>query len=217
MGRLLARAELGNILVIQWSIAVWNIRCWRGPGYAEHPEFQYSEHRAVFKGNETQSQVPKKVKITNMRQQLIFINMSLYTASVTAAKISILLFYRRIFWVHESFVRATTIIGVISVCWFIVVEATIFSTCQPINAAWDLGINAKCIDFMTFFLGMAIVELLIDVCILCLPIWHVLNLKLELKYKIGVLFIFLLGGFVCITSILRIQKVYVPGERQRKS
>ncbi|KAL8742730.1 MAG: hypothetical protein Q9184_008207 [Pyrenodesmia sp. 2 TL-2023] len=57
---------------------------------------------------------------------------------------------------------------------------------------------------------MAIVEIFIELTILILPIRELYQLQLSLKKKLLCSLIFALGGFVIITGIVRIAKVYQP-------
>ena len=45
-----------------------------------------------------------------------------------------------------------------------------------------------------FFLMVLIVDLMIDVCLLCLPLWVISTLQLNIKQRVSVMAILLLGG-----------------------
>jgi hypothetical protein len=55
-----------------------------------------------------------------------------------------------------------------------------------------------------FYLGIGIINLFGDICILAVPVQRVLRLHLGLSQKIAVCFMFLLGSFVCFASLYRI-------------
>lgn len=65
-------------------------------------------------------------------------------------------------------------------------------------------------DYLKFWLAMAIVEIFLEFAILVLPIRELYKLQLSLKKKLLCSCIFALGGFVIITGIVRIAKVYQP-------
>ncbi|KAI4196369.1 MAG: hypothetical protein LQ346_003228 [Caloplaca aetnensis] len=68
------------------------------------------------------------------------------------------------------------------------------------------------VDYLKFWLAMAIVEIFLEITILVLPVREVYQLQLSRKKKLLCSLVFALGGFVIITGIVRIAKVYHPGE-----
>ncbi|KAB8262999.1 hypothetical protein BDV32DRAFT_136089 [Aspergillus pseudonomiae] len=136
-------------------------------------------------------------------QKCFFANEISYTLLVPSIKISILLLYRRIFAVRK-FRIASLITGGLVMSWCLAVFITVFLQCRPIALNWDKTLEGTCIDPKKFFFGNAISNLLIDVVILALPIPMVLQLQLRLSQKLTILSIFLLGGFVCVASIMRV-------------
>ena len=68
------------------------------------------------------------------------------------------------------------------------------------------------VTYLSFWLAMAIIETLIDIVILVLPIRVVFQLQLATEKKILLSFIFALGSFVVITSIVRMAVLYRPTE-----
>lgn len=67
--------------------------------------------------------------------------------------------------------------------------------CWPVQAFWDLTIaDARCdIDDSKFFFGTVLVHLVIDICILALPVFQVNNLQLRTGQKIAVTGLFMFG------------------------
>ena len=57
---------------------------------------------------------------------------------------------------------------------------------------------------------MSIIELIVNISILTLPISEILKLQLSRRKKFGLSVVFLLGGFVIITGIVRIATLYIP-------
>jgi len=139
----------------------------------------------------------------------LFIYTPTYSTTVTACKISILCFYRRIFSVG-SFPRQSLIVGIVVVVWWMTSFIGTFTTCQPIAELWNPLLPGNCFNFNAFFLAMTIIELFIDATILVLPVRMLTILQLSRRDKYTVGGIFLLGGFVIITGIIRIHFTYVP-------
>ncbi|KAJ8117308.1 hypothetical protein OPT61_g1460 [Boeremia exigua] len=60
------------------------------------------------------------------------------------------------------------------------------------------------VDEAKFYLGVGIINLFGDICILTVPVSSVINLRLARNQKIAISLIFLLGSFVCFASMYRI-------------
>ncbi|KAF3028531.1 hypothetical protein E8E15_008997 [Penicillium rubens] len=132
-----------------------------------------------------------------------FANEISYTLLVPTIKVSILLLYRRIFSVPK-FQLASLLAGGLVLAWCLAVFITVLVQCRPISFNWNKNQSGTCISAKSFFFGNAISNLLIDVIILALPIPMVLQLQLRLSQKLTILGIFLLGGFVCVASVMRV-------------
>ncbi|MCJ1245437.1 hypothetical protein MMC30_002641 [Trapelia coarctata] len=98
---------------------------------------------------------------------------------------------------------------VVNVLWLIpgtIVEAY---PCAPVSSFWT-GEPGTCVWYSTFWFVMMLVELLLDIVILILPVREIINLQLSMKNKLLLSVIFMLGGLVIITGIVRIVVSYVP-------
>ncbi|KAM0326959.1 hypothetical protein ACHAQA_006080 [Verticillium albo-atrum] len=138
--------------------------------------------------------------------KLFFIAQTPYKVTVCLNKVAAILLYLRIF-VGQRFRTAAFIVMGIIVAWSIGgVGATIWQ-CVPIRGAWDKSVDAQCIDSSKFWIAYAVMNILTDVMVLALPIPSILGLQLGKRDKILLCGIFLLGGFVTITSILRTTSV----------
>lgn len=152
----------------------------------------------------------------------------LYAVNATTVKLSILCLYRRIFSV-ASFRRLTSIIAAVCLLWFLAAVIADLLYCIPIRHFWEPFGEGSCFNFAAFFLAMEIVDLLLDVVIICLPIRPILGLHLSLRRRLALLAIFLLGALwvleyklqsiehanmssVIITGAIRIYYVYRPGD-----
>ncbi|KAF2443340.1 hypothetical protein P171DRAFT_389472 [Karstenula rhodostoma CBS 690.94] len=129
-----------------------------------------------------------------------------YKVVVCLNKTSVMLLYMRIFigkrFRHLCFAALTIVIGSGA--------ATVFSTifqCIPLERSWNKTVEGKCIDSAAFWVANAVINVSTDVIVLALPIHEVAKLQLKLRDKIMLHSVFLLGGFVTVTSILRITAV----------
>ncbi|KAJ4394474.1 hypothetical protein N0V93_003692 [Gnomoniopsis smithogilvyi] len=130
-------------------------------------------------------------------QQVYFLNAAL-------TKCSILFLYHRIFGISHRFTVILWATGTLVVTYFIICVCVSIFGCVPVSYFWDKAQTGHCINEVEFFRGNGIVNMLLDVLILCLPLPMVWRLDLGLQQKIAVTGIFGLGTFVCLVSIMRI-------------
>ncbi|KAL8900042.1 MAG: hypothetical protein Q9207_005880 [Kuettlingeria erythrocarpa] len=138
--------------------------------------------------------------------KLSFIFQLLYGSGITAIKLSILLFYLRLFPKQSTSRRwrgsLYTIAAVLLLYLTAGLPVTVFQ-CRPVAYMWTRQGKGSCNDHLAFLYFSQAYMIATDIIILCLPIPVVWRLHLRKGKKIGVLTIFLLGSFVCITSIVR--------------
>ncbi|OJD15152.1 hypothetical protein AJ78_04577 [Emergomyces pasteurianus Ep9510] len=133
----------------------------------------------------------------------LFVAQVSYKAVVCLSKTSIVLLYLRIFYTQRSFRWACYfIIGFNIVSGIAYIPPTIWQ-CSPVHSFWDRSVPHRCINNMANWLSYALINIITDVVILILPIQQVIHLQLRRNDKIAIIFVFALGGFVCITSIIR--------------
>ncbi|KAL8800462.1 MAG: hypothetical protein Q9182_005174 [Xanthomendoza sp. 2 TL-2023] len=142
---------------------------------------------------------------------LSFLSSMLYFSVVSAIKVSILLLYRRIFAIDRSFRIQSTLVGLIVFFFWLAVTIACLLNCRPLKYSW-IGLSGveHCINYNIFWMVTGAVEIVIDTVILALPIRMVLMLQLSPKRKFSVSLVFLLGGFIIITGIIRVIYGYAP-------
>ncbi|PWY82518.1 hypothetical protein BO83DRAFT_423337 [Aspergillus eucalypticola CBS 122712] len=114
-----------------------------------------------------------------------------YSYTVMVTKISILIFYRRLFR-SRWLMACSWIIGIIVVMYNLAVILIAGLQCIPLSDLWTGG--SSCINTEPPFTGLAIINIFTDVAILTLPVKPVLSLRMPKAQKVQVLGIFLLGG-----------------------
>ncbi|KAI0438135.1 hypothetical protein F4803DRAFT_111968 [Xylaria telfairii] len=144
--------------------------------------------------------------------KLLYSYTYIYAGSVSFTKLSILLFYRRLFergskWFHIrlGFAAAFTTGYLLSI-W-----AVAAALCQPVEFFWTqfLGVtDGKCLDINSSFLSLTALNLVADLFVLVVPLPEILALQMSTKKKIGVCGVMLLGGLVCVVSAVRIWAFY---------
>ncbi|KAH9222425.1 hypothetical protein DL95DRAFT_454437 [Leptodontidium sp. 2 PMI_412] len=141
----------------------------------------------------------------------VYIGENIYVAVLGLVKISILTFYLRIFQLQIPFRIAvyTTIVFIVlgsaSISF-----STIFQ-CRPIAYFWDKDLHGKCLDVNALAYANSGLSIVQDFLIIGLPIRVVWNMNLDRKKKWSVAFMFALGGFGCIISIVRLQSLLIFG------
>ena len=129
-----------------------------------------------------------------------------YTGTIVFAKLSILAFYWRLFS-RNNFVRyAVMVITAIVAMWGIAVFLIVVTQCRPIQGFWDKSLTtAVCsVDSYRFFYGNSTPNIITDILLILTPLPAIWALRLELRQKISLSGIFLLGIFVTAVSITRL-------------
>ncbi|OTA95111.1 hypothetical protein M434DRAFT_29146 [Hypoxylon sp. CO27-5] len=146
--------------------------------------------------------------------KLNFVASSLYFTVSGATKLGILSMYYRIFAASTSFRYLIFIAGGLVIGWWVGCTIANLTDCIPIKANWIKSAELQhCFNFNIFWMASGVCEIFLDVLILTLPIAAVVRMRLSLRQKVLVSGIFLLGGFVIITGIVRVAFGYQPGSR----
>ncbi|KAH7389419.1 hypothetical protein DE146DRAFT_619851 [Phaeosphaeria sp. MPI-PUGE-AT-0046c] len=122
-------------------------------------------------------------------------------------KSSILIMYKNIFAVRK-FQIVVYVVLVLVVGWTISFSISHLFTCYPITAFIEPYYNNNCVETVPMFLALLFTDVIADIVILILPIPMVLNVKMELKKKLAVIFMLALGASVCAISITRVVATY---------
>ena len=128
------------------------------------------------------------------RDQAEYASSLLIPASMMAAKNSILFLYARIFAVDKKFLFGIYTVGVLNVLWFIAATLGLVFQCTPIQKAWDPILPGKCINFAAFMVAIEVPNSLLDFVIMALPINMLRAMRMSLREKLVLAFIFFLGG-----------------------
>ena len=116
-----------------------------------------------------------------------------YASAITSIKISILLFYRRLFDV-QLFKLITAVIGGVCIAWWLAVCLVGVFECNPIYGIWDSSAQSTCIDAPHYYIGVAVPNIITDITILVLPVRMVWRLQTSLGQKIALSLTFLTGS-----------------------
>ncbi|MCJ1424813.1 hypothetical protein MMC29_002701 [Sticta canariensis] len=125
--------------------------------------------------------------------KISFVAETLFCMATAASKISILLFYLRIFpgW---TFRLVTWAVILVAIAYGLGTALANLFGCWPIYKAWDLDIsNSSCIHRLALYYANAGLGIFVDSATLLLPIPKLKKLQLPLRQKIG-LGAMLMGG-----------------------
>ncbi|EQB55051.1 hypothetical protein CGLO_05055 [Colletotrichum gloeosporioides Cg-14] len=143
---------------------------------------------------------------------LLYIYSFVFCTAVLTTKISILLFYWRVFMGNLLSFRFSIWIGAFLVGSYpIYFMITMGFCCNPLSHYWTQfkGTTGTCLDVGHFFFILAIINLITDVMLLAIPVPEILKLQMSKDKKIAVCGILGLGGFVCIASAVRVHYLEV--------
>ncbi|KAK2051852.1 integral membrane protein [Colletotrichum caudatum] len=136
--------------------------------------------------------------------KIFYVQQMLYIFVQAFAKASIACFYLRIF-INTRFQLAIKCFLV-----FLVIQGLLFMMllvfqCRPIESNWDRYVKGQCFNVMAIVYGGAACSILEDFFLIVLPIPELAKLKLSLKKRRALVFMFALGSFACVASIVRLQ------------
>ncbi|KAI9805659.1 MAG: hypothetical protein M1833_005151 [Piccolia ochrophora] len=118
-------------------------------------------------------------------------------------KVSIILFYRRIFQTRRFRLVSLCVAILVAMFYTAALIVRIFA-CTPISKLWNSSLEGRCVNLYYQLLIIGILNIFFDVLILALPVPMVLRLRLSTARKVGLIGVFMLGGLVCGVSIARV-------------
>ncbi|KAL5392312.1 hypothetical protein DPSP01_000826 [Paraphaeosphaeria sporulosa] len=139
--------------------------------------------------------------------EIFYFTELLYLTAIALTKISILLFYLRIF-PHKGLRRAIYVTIVLCVLYIIGFVTATALQCIPVKQAWlrwDGEHHGKCTNLNAIAWLSAGVNIVLDLFVIILPMGEIKKLSMSRRRRFGVMLMFLVGGFVTIVSMLRLK------------
>ncbi|KAL5351513.1 hypothetical protein ACLOAV_003372 [Pseudogymnoascus australis] len=96
-------------------------------------------------------------------------------------------------------------------CRTVIFVCVIVFQCMPVAHSWDQSVAGKCADQQAFVYAGAAVSIFEDIVIMFLPVYELNALTLSLKKRLVLVFMFALGSFASITSIIRLKYIVSYG------
>jgi hypothetical protein len=108
-------------------------------------------------------------------------------------KISILLFYRRLFDTKRFNLVSIIVASSVIAYWLCFTLVAIFQ-CYPVHHTWDKSASGKCVDTYALLMAASVLYIINDIVIVIMPIPVVWCLRVSRQQKMGLTGLFLLGS-----------------------
>ncbi|OAA67983.1 hypothetical protein SPI_00178 [Niveomyces insectorum RCEF 264] len=133
----------------------------------------------------------------------------LYNPILALVKTSMLLFLLKLGG-HKPGIRwSIHVLNALNLSLMVAIFLVVIFQCKPIAYNWDVTIpGGKCIQQGVFYLATAALTIFTDVLNLALPFWVFLDLKMPVRIKVALLFVFLLGAIVTVVGVVRLDFIY---------
>ncbi|KAF7592019.1 hypothetical protein BBP40_000800 [Aspergillus hancockii] len=137
--------------------------------------------------------------------KLDFVTMLSYVLALGAIKVSFSLLYLHIF-PGKKFRIACWWLMAIMVAETIEEVLVVIFQCWPVYKAWDATglVEGKCVNMTTFYYANFGIKLATDIALFAMPIPKLVQLKMTVGKRVGLVLMFSLGLLVCVTSIIRV-------------
>lgn len=119
-------------------------------------------------------------------------------------KLSFLFLYMRLFPTPKFRIVCLASIAIVAGGTLGFVVATIMQ-CIPIEKYWERPLPGHCVDNMAFRWSWAPFNTILDIWVCLMPLPVIRRLQMDTLKKAGIMLLFVLGLFVCVTSIIRME------------
>ncbi|KAM0322027.1 hypothetical protein ACHAQA_009770 [Verticillium albo-atrum] len=145
----------------------------------------------------------------NIYTKVNFAGRPFYQLGISFFKIALLLSYLRLLQGtdHRTYRKVVwVIIGFVFFSHLGCTLALIFA-CDPVDKSWKPLKEGVCLPPGPSFTGYAVVTIVSDIIVTLLPIPVLLKLNVKLEKKLGLIVVFILGIFTTICSIMRYTQI----------
>ncbi|KAI0478574.1 hypothetical protein GGR56DRAFT_630884 [Xylariaceae sp. FL0804] len=143
-------------------------------------------------------------------RQIFFSDILLCHFAYGLIKISVVLFYKRIFLINRRFrIAANTVLVAISIFIILSFFLMLFDA-RGVSSFWTTPPTLEGTEYVpglyppTLITAFACLDVVLDVCVLSMPIPIVFRLNLSMQRRVGIALIFLLGAFCLVCSVVRL-------------
>ncbi|KAK2591238.1 hypothetical protein QQS21_011080 [Conoideocrella luteorostrata] len=140
-----------------------------------------------------------------------------YGIQQSFVKFSLLVLYYRLFWINDKFRIAVWAVGIAQGAWGLAVLLVHIFACNPIAKVWNPKIPGHCIDVNLFFNIYEPLNALLDFIVAGLAIWMLPALQMRRRTLVHLGFLFALGSFSGIISIIKVVQAQYAAQRNFQS
>ncbi|KAM5364999.1 hypothetical protein ACJZ2D_011259 [Fusarium nematophilum] len=146
------------------------------------------------------------IKRENIRPifQTLYAFQILYIFIQVSAKGSLLAFYSRVFTSRHFQIAAWATAAFLIGHGLIFLGLVVFQ-CHPIERVWTRSVEGSCLNLGAIGYAGAVAAIIEDIVIFILPIPELLKLQLSRRKKAALLFMFSIGSFACVTTMVRLK------------
>ncbi|KAI0438430.1 hypothetical protein F4803DRAFT_534988 [Xylaria telfairii] len=192
-------------LNIGMSVAVWFGVSRQAVGYPTPPLIQ-------AKGIIERTPLDQINATISTNNEVFFIVSSMFAASVSLSKASILCFYRRIFcprgaWRDLAVISIAFMLVIVTLFGIGITFAYIFACGTHFNYYWSTAgaeVLEKCINTQILIYAQSVSDFIIDAIIILMPIPLIWKLHMKVKRKLAVTAIFLTASLAVIASLVKL-------------
>ena len=130
----------------------------------------------------------------------------IYNSPLFCTKVSILLLYYRLF-PSKRFKWVCIAVGIFVGAYSITAIMTNIFQCVPVQSNWDTSITPHCVNLGVELVVVSSLNVLTDAIILVLPMPFIWKLNMDVRRKLQLTGLFLMGSFVVVVSIIRVTYV----------
>ncbi|RSL72418.1 hypothetical protein CEP53_001122 [Fusarium sp. AF-6] len=136
--------------------------------------------------------------------QIFYVTQILYILIQVSAKASLLAFYSRVF-TSRGFRIAVWSAAAFLVGHGIIFLGLVIFQCTPISSIWNRSLENKCLNLTAIGYAGGVFSIVEDIVIFIMPIPELWKLQLGGRKKAALLFMFSIGSFACVTSMVRLK------------
>ncbi|KAF2993219.1 hypothetical protein E8E13_000910 [Curvularia kusanoi] len=137
-----------------------------------------------------------------LAMKYFWLTQAFYTLTNGFNKMAFVALYYRIFPLPR-FRQACIVLMAISIAWTVGYLFVVIFQCTPIPRVFDRSIPGHCISFFGHRWSNAITNLVTDIAIFVLPIPVIIRLNMSMGSRVGLVVLFCMGFFICLTTALR--------------
>ncbi|KAI0448922.1 hypothetical protein F5B21DRAFT_496113 [Xylaria acuta] len=140
---------------------------------------------------------------------IIYVNTSLFQATMGSVKTAILLEWTRIFvprGTRTTFWWTCQIIMWVNILYYTMVVIISAISCSPHEKIWHPTVPGRCFNTKVFFISNAVLNLASDIIILALPQRVIWTLKMSRQKKIGASVVFAVGVIASLVGAGRLSR-----------